>query len=55
MTQRGRLGLASPVLVDTPGADLMGWPCGTQTLGTLIAVYGVLLMTPLGWGWALFV
>ncbi len=27
---------------------------GTQTLATLIAVYG-LLMTPLGWGWALFV
>jgi H+-transporting ATPase len=27
---------------------------GTQTLATLIAVYGA-LMTPLGWGWALFV
>jgi H+-transporting ATPase len=27
---------------------------GTQTLATLIAVYG-LLMTPLGWRWALFV
>jgi H+-transporting ATPase len=27
---------------------------GTQMLATLIAVYGV-LMTPLGWGWALFV
>jgi H+-transporting ATPase len=27
---------------------------GTQVLATLIAVYG-LLMTPLGWGWALFV
>jgi H+-transporting ATPase len=26
----------------------------TQTLATLIAVYGV-FMTPLGWGWALFV
>ncbi len=26
---------------------------GTQTLATLIAVYG-LFMTPLGWGWALF-
>ncbi|HXV26377.1 MAG TPA: plasma-membrane proton-efflux P-type ATPase [Alphaproteobacteria bacterium] len=26
---------------------------GTQALATLIAVYG-LLMTPLGWGWALF-
>jgi len=27
---------------------------GTQTLATLIAVYGV-FMPPLGWGWALFV
>ena len=27
---------------------------GTQTLATLIGVYG-LFMTPLGWGWALFV
>lgn len=27
---------------------------GTQSLATLIAVYGV-FMTPLGWGWALFV
>ena len=27
---------------------------GTQTLATLIAVYGF-FMTPLGWGWALFV
>jgi H+-transporting ATPase len=27
---------------------------GTQMLATLIAVYG-LFMTPLGWGWALFV
>ena len=27
---------------------------GTQILATLIAVYGM-LMTPLGWGWALFV
>jgi H+-transporting ATPase len=27
---------------------------GTQTLATLIAVYGV-FMAPLGWGWALFV
>ena len=27
---------------------------GTQTLATLIAVYG-LFVTPLGWGWALFV
>ncbi len=27
---------------------------GTQILATLIAVYG-LFMTPLGWGWALFV
>jgi H+-transporting ATPase len=27
---------------------------GTQTLATLIAVYG-LFMTPIGWGWAAFV
>jgi H+-transporting ATPase len=27
---------------------------GTQTVATLIAVYGV-FMTPLGWGWAAFV
>jgi H+-transporting ATPase len=27
---------------------------GTQTLATLIAVYG-LFMTPLGWGWAVVV
>jgi H+-transporting ATPase len=27
---------------------------GTQTVATLIAVYG-LFMTPLGWGWAAFV
>jgi H+-transporting ATPase len=27
---------------------------GTQTLATLIAVYGI-FMTPLGWGWAAFV
>jgi H+-transporting ATPase len=27
---------------------------GTQTIATLIAVYG-LFMTPLGWGWAMFV
>ena len=28
---------------------------GTQMVATLVAVYGVNLMTPLGWGWALFV
>jgi H+-transporting ATPase len=28
---------------------------GTQTLATLVAVYGAYIMTPLGWGWALFV
>lgn len=27
---------------------------GTQIIATVIAVYGV-FMTPLGWGWALFV
>ena len=28
---------------------------GTQTLATLMAVYGAYIMTPIGWGWALFV
>ena len=28
---------------------------GTQTLATLMAVYGLGIMTPIGWGWALFV
>ncbi len=28
---------------------------GTQVLATLVAVYGVTIMTPLGWGWAAFV
>jgi H+-transporting ATPase len=28
---------------------------GTQIIATLIAVYGMSLMTPLGWGWAAFV
>jgi H+-transporting ATPase len=28
---------------------------GTQTLATLVAVYGATIMTPLGWNWALFV
>ena len=32
----------------------VGAVLGTQILATLIAVYGV-FMTPLGWGWALFV
>jgi len=27
----------------------------TQALATLVAVYGAYIMTPLGWGWALFV
>jgi H+-transporting ATPase len=27
---------------------------GTQALATLVAVYGASIMTPLGWGWALF-
>jgi H+-transporting ATPase len=27
---------------------------GTQALATLVAVYGAYIMTPLGWGWALF-
>ena len=37
-----------------PARILWGAVVGTQVLATLIAVYG-LLMTPLGWGWALFV
>ena len=28
---------------------------GTQIIATLIAVYGMYIMTPLGWGWAAFV
>ncbi|MDR4462183.1 MAG: plasma-membrane proton-efflux P-type ATPase [Nitrospirales bacterium] len=37
-----------------PARILLVAVLGTQILATLIAVYG-LLMTPLGWGWALFV
>ena len=37
-----------------PARILLAAVFGTQTLATLIAVYGV-FMTPLGWGWALFV
>jgi H+-transporting ATPase len=37
-----------------PARILWGAVLGTQMLATLIAVYG-LFMTPLGWGWALFV
>jgi H+-transporting ATPase len=37
-----------------PAWVLLGAVFGTQALATLIAVYGV-FMTPLGWGWALFV
>jgi H+-transporting ATPase len=37
-----------------PARILLAAVVGTQTLATLIAVYGV-FMTPLGWGWALFV
>jgi len=37
-----------------PAPVLMLAVFGTQALATLIAVYGV-FMTPLGWGWALFV
>ena len=37
-----------------PARILLVRVVGTQTLATLIAVYG-LFMTPLGWGWALFV
>jgi H+-transporting ATPase len=37
-----------------PAKILWGAVLGTQTVATLIAVYGV-FMTPLGWGWAAFV
>ena len=37
-----------------PARVLLGAVLGTQVIATLIAVYG-LFMTPLGWGWALFV
>ena len=37
-----------------PARILLVAVLGTQTLATLIAVYG-LFMTPLGWGYALFV
>ncbi len=37
-----------------PSRVLLAAVCGTQLVATLIAVYG-LFMTPLGWGWALFV
>ncbi len=48
------------ILGGTPGGQRHSRPkghagvLGTQALATPIAVYG-LLMTPLGWGWALFV
>jgi H+-transporting ATPase len=37
-----------------PARILWGAVLGTQIVATLIGVYG-LFMTPLGWGWALFV
>jgi H+-transporting ATPase len=37
-----------------PAPILLGAVFGTQTLATLISVYGI-LMTPIGWGWALLV
>jgi H+-transporting ATPase len=43
-----------PVWSIRPARILWAAVLGTQTLATLIAVYG-LFMTPLGWGWALFV
>ncbi len=38
-----------------PARILLVAVCGTQTLATLMAVYGLGIMTPLGWGWALVV
>jgi H+-transporting ATPase len=37
-----------------PARILLMAVCGTQAVATIIAVYGI-FMTPLGWGWALFV
>jgi H+-transporting ATPase len=37
-----------------PARILWAAVLGTQIIATLVAVYGF-LMTPLGWGWALFV
>ena len=37
-----------------PATILLGAVLGTQLVATLIAVYGI-LMTPIGWGWALVV
>ena len=42
------------LLVHTPRVILWIAVLGTQIVATLIAVYG-LFMTPLGWGWAMFV
>jgi H+-transporting ATPase len=38
-----------------PARILWGAVLGTQIVATFIAVYGLGLMEPLGWGWALFV
>jgi H+-transporting ATPase len=39
---------------DRPSNILLGAVIGTQTIATLVAVYG-LFMTPIGWGWAALV
>ncbi len=38
-----------------PATTLLGAVLGTQAVATLIAVYGLGLMNPIGWGWALVV
>ena len=38
-----------------PSAILFVATFGTRLLGTIIAVYGFNLITPVGWGWALFI
>ncbi len=38
-----------------PASILLGAVVGTQLIATLIAVYGLNLMAPIGWGWALLV
>jgi H+-transporting ATPase len=38
-----------------PSAILFGATFSTRVIGTIIAVYGFGLMTPIGWSWGLFI
>ncbi len=38
-----------------PSAALVLSNLGTSLLGTLVAVYGFGLVTPVGWGWGIFI